>query len=160
SAGRTFRPQVIMPQAASIPRFELEEQAMDVLSDVLAVLRVRGDELCRTEATAPWGLSFTAQNAQFHMIEQGSCLLQTDDSKQPLRLSAGDLALLPHGRGHRLFDSPKSPVVPITSMIQPNQASVLRFGGGGARTTFLCGRFRFVAPLGGSALSGLPTLIH
>jgi len=133
---------------------------MDVLSDVLAVLRLQGEELCWTEPTARWGLSFTAQNAQFHMIEQGSCLLQTNDARRTVQLAAGDLVILPHGRGHRLFDSRDTPVIPITSLIQPGQASVLRFGDGGTRTTVLCGRFRFHAPLGGSALSGFPALIH
>jgi AraC-like DNA-binding protein len=160
--------EVVMPKAASDPNrttvpFEQEERALDVMSDVLGLLRLRGQVFCRTELSAPWGLSFTAEQAQFHVLEQGSCFLQTVDSKEAVGLSAGDLVILPHGRGHRLFDAPESRVVPIKSVVDPQRERPLgpiQFGGGGAQTHLLCGRFRFDARLAASILSGLPPVIH
>lgn len=145
------------------PRFEIEEKAMDVLSDVLGALRIHGENLCRTEARAPWGLSFTAREAQFHVIERGECLLQTSGSAETVRLRAGDLVVLPHGRGHSLFDSHRSAIVPVSSIVEKRKVGrvgVLRVGGEGAPTTVFCGQFVYDAPFGEMALSGFPAVIH
>jgi AraC-like DNA-binding protein len=144
-------------------RADQEERALDVLSDVLGLLRLRGEVFCKTELSAPWGLSFSAEQAQFHVVEQGACLLQLVDSRETFQVSEGDLVVLPHGRGHRLLDTPQSKVVPIlvaVAGLPEVPLGLVRFGGGGARTDLLCGRFRFDTRLAGSILAGLPPVIH
>jgi len=162
---------MVQAKSASIPtsnqarkeRAELEARALDVLSDVLGLLRLRGEVLCRTELSAPWGLRFDSDEAYFHVIERGICWLQAGASEEPIEVTGGDLVVLPHGRGHRLFDAAGSRVVPIMSVLGPRReqpTGLMRFGGGGAETHLLCGRFRFDAQLAMSTLSGLPTVLH
>jgi len=133
------------------------------MSDVLGLLRLRGEVFCRTELSAPWGLAFNPEQAQFHIVEEGRCILQTADSRESLAVQAGDLIVLPHGRGHRLRDAPDSPVIPIREAVgqqREKPLDVIHHGGGGARTSLLCGRFRFDTRLAGAILAGLPTIIH
>jgi AraC-like DNA-binding protein len=144
-------------------RVELEERPLDLLSDVLGVLRLRGEVLCRSELSAPWGLGFEAGDAHFHLVERGSCLLERTSSSETLQLSAGDLVVLPHGHGHRLLHARGSKAVPIESLFESEAkrtVSLLRFGGGGVETDIVCGRFYFEAPLSASTLSGLPPVLH
>lgn len=144
-------------------RFTQEERALDVLSDVLGLLRLRGQVYCRTELSAPWGLSFTAEQAQFHVLERGSCLLQLAGTRETTALAEGDLVVLPHGRGHRLLDAPDSRAVPIRVAVGEQREGPLtpiRYGGGGARTDLICGRFGFDVRLAGSILAGLPPVLH
>ena len=82
--------------------FGQEERTLDVLSDVLGLLRLRGEVFCRTELSAPWGLSFSPDQAQFHVVEDGGCILHAEGSREMVALTAGDLVILPHGRGHQL----------------------------------------------------------
>ena len=143
--------------------FGQEEQALDVLSDVLGLLRLRGQVYCRTHLTAPWGLSFTAEQAQFHVVERGSFLLQPEGSSETLTISEGDLVLLPHGRGHRLLSAPDSKAVPIKVAVAGQRESPLTpitYGGGGAPTDLVCGRFGFDLRLAGSILAGLPPVLR
>jgi AraC-like DNA-binding protein len=140
-----------------------EERALDVLSDVLGVLRLRGQVYCRMELSAPWGLSFTAEQAQFHIVERGACLLQLAGATDPIALAEGDLAILPHGRGHRLLDAPGTRAVPIKAAVGSQREGPLSpssYGGGGARTDLVCGRFGFDLRLAGTILAGLPPVLH
>ena len=140
-----------------------EERALDVLSDVLGLLRLRGQVYCRTQLTAPWGLSFSAEQAQFHVVERGSFFLQLDGSREATAFSEGDLVLLPHGRGHRLLSAPDSKAVPIKVAVGTQREGPLTpitYGGGGARTDLVCGRFGFDLRLAGSILAGLPPVLH
>src|SRR5215469_4713655 len=144
-------------------RLTQEERALDVLSDVLGLLRLRGQVYCRTQLTAPWGLIFSADQAQFHVVERGSFLLQPDGSRETIAVSEGDLVLLPHGRGHRLLSSPDSKAVPIKVAIgvqREGPLTPITYGGGGARTDLVCGRFGFDLRLAGSILAGLPPVLH
>jgi AraC-like DNA-binding protein len=143
--------------------FAQQERALDVLSDVLGLLRLRGEVFCRTELSAPWGLSFTPEQAQFHVIERGSCLLQPEGSGETIAVSEGDLIVLPHGKGHRLLDAPDSTAVPIRTVAAGQREGpliTLTYGGGGARTHLVCGRFGFDVRLAGSILAGLPPVLH
>jgi AraC-like DNA-binding protein len=140
-----------------------DTRALDVLSDILALLRLHGEVLCWSELSAPWGLSFAPDDALFfHVIERGTCLLERANSSETFELSGGDLVVLPQGCGHRLVDSRGSRVVPVTRLVDPASGlpGRLRYGGGGAATRILCGRFRFDDPLRLARLPGLPSILH
>jgi AraC-like DNA-binding protein len=144
-------------------QFGQEERALDVLSDVLGLLRLRGQVYCRIHLTAPWGLSFTSEQAQFHVVERGAFLLQPEGSRETLTVSEGDLVLLPHGRGHRLLSAPDIKAVPIKVAVGGHREGPLTpvtYGGGGAPTDLVCGRFGFDLRLAGSILAGLPPVLH
>jgi AraC-like DNA-binding protein len=145
------------------PTTEVETGALDVVSDVLGLLRLRGEVLCWSELSAPWGLSFAPDDALFfHIVERGSCLLQVASSDEPLRVSSGDLIVLPAGCGHRLVDSSSARAVPVMSLVDPGAPlpGHLVYGGGGAETRILCGRFRTDQPLRAPKLPGLPAVFH
>jgi AraC-like DNA-binding protein len=137
--------------------------ALDILSDVLGLLRLRGEVLCWSALRAPWGLSFAADEALFfHVIERGSCLLQADGSDEWIRAEAGDLVVLPQGVGHRLASQRGGATVPIEQLVEPTGeiAGRLIYGGSGAETHVLCGRFRFDEVLRMASLPGLPSVLH
>jgi AraC-like DNA-binding protein len=119
--------------------------ALDVLSDALSFLRLRGEVLCWSDLSAPWALGFDPDDALFfHIVEHGQCLVHLPGTRWT-HLSSGDLVVLPAARGHVLASSEASRVVPVMSLVaaEVRLPGRLRHGGGGARTRVLCGRFRF-----------------
>ena len=119
---------------------------MDVLIDVLETLRLAGGLYCRSDLSAPWGGWIAPTSAAvFHVVDRGECWLRLDGEKSAARLSGGDLAVLPRGRGHRLSDEPDTParlIIPVDDETPPEHER-FAFGGGGAPTVVLCGVVRF-----------------
>ena len=116
---------------------------MDVLSDVLSWLRVKGNLTRRSEFSAPWGISYpSADIFSFLAIEKGGCFLLCD-GEQPVALEAGDLVMFCPGHTGSLADQPSTPTVPYAQVLQecspvePDQRSAdrdtyptLKYGGG------------------------------
>ncbi len=87
---------------------------MDVLSDVVAVMRTGEPRSARVEWWAPWGQRFPASpGAGFQLLLRGSCWLLPEHG-EPLALEAGDLVFLPRGYAHALADQPTSPLADPT----------------------------------------------
>jgi AraC-like DNA-binding protein len=113
---------------------------------------------------APWGVRFRpSDGAGFHVVLQGACWLTPADGP-PIRISAGDVVLLPNGRGHGLSDSPGTPLVEVPP------ASVVSFGSpegdpdpddaGGAATLLLCGAYRVDRGHLHPLMTELPDVVH
>ena len=135
--------------------------ALDVLSDALGFLRLRGEVLCWSDLSTPWGLGFDPDDALFfHIVEHGQCLVHVAGTGWT-QVSSGDLVFLPAARGHVLASSETSRVVPVMSLVaaEVRLPGRLRHGGGGARTRVLCGRFRFDGRLAAGLLDGFPTVL-
>jgi AraC-like DNA-binding protein len=117
--------------------------AVDPLGGALADLRMRGTFYCRAEGSAPWGVEMPALPGcmSFHVVIEGSCLLEVDDGVH--ELAAGDLALVPHGRGHVLRSDPGAPIAGRADLLPQDYLgehySVLRLHGGGAPSRQVCG---------------------
>src|SRR5581483_4178656 len=91
------------------------------------------------------------------------CWLSADGVAEPIALGAGDLVVLPHGGGHQIADAPGAPSTPLASLLadgEPGACRRLRHGGGGARTTLICGAFTFQGDTGHPLLARLPTILH
>jgi AraC-like DNA-binding protein len=120
---------------------------MDILTELIDTLRLRGTAYCRTELTAPWGMLLPASDlAHFHVVQHGNCWVQIDGETSATPLTAGDLVVISHGRGHRLLDNPASAAIPLDDLIRGHEGGVrplIRHGGGGAMTAFICGAFHF-----------------
>ena len=116
---------------------------VDPLGDVLGNLRMRGTFYCRAEGRAPWGAEMPALAGcmSFHVVTEGSCLLEVDGAVH--RLRAGDLALVPHGRGHLLRSDPGASIAGRADLLPQDYLgehySVLRIDGGGAPSRLICG---------------------
>ncbi|ROP38808.1 AraC family transcriptional regulator [Saccharothrix texasensis] len=84
---------------------------MDVLSDVVAVMRTGRPVVARVAWEAPWAQRFAPVPGAsgFQVVLEGTCWLLRDDA-DPVELRAGDVVFLPDGRGHVLADRPTTPV--------------------------------------------------
>jgi AraC-like DNA-binding protein len=136
---------------------------MDVLSDVLGMLRFRSTLYCRVEISAPWGLRFTpTRMASFHVVERGACWLRLDGEEEAYLLAGGDLVVLTQGAGHFVGDELATPPITCIQLDEelPSTPELRRYVHQGATTTMLCGLFELEQPLGLPLFALLPPLIH
>jgi len=141
----------------------IDLEKTDVLTDVLSRLKLRGRVFCCSELTAPWSMALNRSDfAHFHVIEDGEAWLRLD-GEEAVRVEAGDLIIIPHGRGHVLSDAENTPAVPLNQLLKSRTSDgchLMRYGGGGARTLMTCGSFNFEASAGNPVLGILPAVIH
>lgn len=129
---------------------------MDVLSDVLASVRL-GSVLIGTAALRrPWGISVEPmRNAAIHLVQRGECWLRL--AGELIRVSEGDLILVGSGVGHTLSD----PVdAPLSSMAAALSARSSQQPGDNAGTTLLCAKYQLDGSGPHPMISLLPPLIH
>lgn len=138
--------------------------ARDQLEEALHRIRLRGDFYCQAELSAPWRLEMPAiqDSISFHVVTEGTCILSLE-GQAPAELRSGDLALVPHGRGHHLAtgsDAGSSSRVDLLPQeyIGP-QHSRLVHGGGGVPSRLICGIVGFEAPAARELARRLPPLI-
>ena len=135
----------------------------DPLGEALHFLRMNGAYYCRSELTAPWGMTLPPMPGYiwFHVVTSGRVLVETDAG--PTWLQPGDLALVPHGDGHVLRSEPDAPTPDILDL-ELEQVSdryeILRHGEGGAPTLLICGAVRFDHPAARNLVEILPRTIH
>lgn len=137
--------------------------SVDPLGEALHFLRMSGMFYCRSELTTPWGIDLPpmADWLIFHITTAGRCWVEVDGA-EPRLMQTGDLALVPHGRGHRLVSEPGNPVEGLFDLPREqlsDRYEVLRMGGGGEAATVICGAVRFDHPAASHLLSLLPKII-
>jgi hypothetical protein len=127
-----------------------QTHGVDVLADVLASTRIGGTVFCRSELMGPWGMSFEpGSRAGLHIVARGTCWLHLRGQRAPLRLSQGDVILLPHGAGHSLLSDPGVRPEPFTQVLERSRVSQGPHGmsmsleGKGDSAVLLCGAYRF-----------------
>jgi AraC-like DNA-binding protein len=136
---------------------------VDPLGGVLGDLRMHGTFYCRAEGTAPWGVEMPALDGcmSFHVVTDGSCLLEVDGEVRTLR--GGDLALVPHGRGHLLRSGPGAPIAGRADLLPQDYLgehySVLRIDGGGVPAGLVCGVLQPEKPGPAHLLDLLPPVL-
>ena len=147
---------------------------MDVLADVLRVVRLSGAIFLTGEFSAPWSLDESPEDTRralmpqsapdcfsiFHIVAEGNGWVELRGSRQPVQLQAGDVILFPRGDRHALSSAPKLTATPSGGAIfKPGMTTRVCIGGGGKVTRFVCGYLhadqRFT-PL----LSALPPMLH
>jgi len=136
----------------------------DYLSEVLRDLRIACASYCRTEFAAPWGVALPVhqRRARFHYVAEGSCWLCMP-SREPLRLDAGDLVLLPHGGAYALVDQPDTAARAFDDMAREyfgKDVYVLREGGDGARCVIICSGVEFEESVVHPLLELMPDILH
>jgi AraC-like DNA-binding protein len=135
----------------------------DPLGEALHFLELRGAFYCRSEFRAPFGLELPPLDGYlwFHVITSGSCGLEALGA-EPQRLDAGELALVPHGEGHRLRSEPGVATPSIFDLEREQlgeRYEILRHGGGGQRIDMVCGAVRFDHPSARELLAVLPRIL-
>jgi AraC-like DNA-binding protein len=135
----------------------------DPLGRALHLLRMDGAFYCRSELSAPWGLSLPPMPGYvwFHVVIAGGLRLETPDGASQL-LASGELALVPRGTGHRLRSDPQAPAPDILSLEREqvsDRYELLQHGGGGALTALICGALRLEHPAARNLIRALPSSI-
>lgn len=147
---------------------------MDVLSEVLSAVRLRGALFFNAEFSAPWCISSSgavgiapylpfkdAHLIMFHFLTEGRAYAALED--QRVELSAGDIVVLPGGDSHFLGNGAPRRAVDSFRAFAKNVADglkVVRFGGGGEITRFVCGYMACDPRLGEVFLAGLPRILR
>ena len=147
---------------------------MDVLSEVLRVVRLEGALFFNGEFSAPWCLSeprsteiasyFPPKAGHlilYHFLTEGHAYAKLPDGRRE-ELTAGDIVIFPHGDGHVLGNG--SPEIPVDAvrMFAKNltqELKLARFGGGGEITRFVCGFMACEPRLSEVFLAGLPKML-
>jgi AraC-like DNA-binding protein len=141
--------------------FPMLASRVDLLSQVLTLIRLRGELIFSAELTAPWGLAFDAGSAYFHVVLEGAVEVTASDGRRVLA-EAGDLLVLPQGSGHNIGIGGVPPV-PIREVLEAqmrDEQLAIRLGGNGATTHLITGAFRFEGDNMPTMLAVLPALIH
>ncbi|MFI7126885.1 AraC family transcriptional regulator [Nonomuraea sp. NPDC050153] len=136
---------------------------MDVLSDVVALMRTGRPTSVRVSWRAPWGKEFppVPGSAGFQVVLRGSCWLIPRDG-DPVPLSVGDVVFFPHGGGYGLADGPGTPLAaPICNpYLETELFASTVVGGDGAETVTLCCGYQLDPTRIHPILGGLPDVIH
>ncbi len=136
----------------------------DPLGEALHFLRMDGAFYCLSELSAPWGFSLEPMPGHlwFHVVTAGAMWLDAGEA-EPRAMRAGELALVPHGEGHRLISEPGVPTPDIMALgleRVSDRYEQLRHGGGGEATKLICGAVRFDHPVAHNVVDVLPRVIH
>ena len=127
---------------------------MDVLSDVLRVVRLTSAVFFTARLTSPWSIASPPSDhlvrflrlraesiALFHVLVEGQCWVSMD-GYTPLKMAARDVIIFPHGDPHIMCSHLGAKPQPIGQLL-PSQPSdeIPQFdhGGGGNATRFVCG---------------------
>lgn len=140
---------------------------MDALSEVLSHVRLKDTSWSWSIATAPWGFSLpkSALGVRFHYVVRGSCWISTGKSSKPrIALSNGDLAVMTQGQAHTVRDQPRTVPIELDGLAMHSKETApgvrhLKFGGGGAESTMICGRFVLDSAFETPLLSTLPPVM-
>jgi AraC-like DNA-binding protein len=114
------------------------------------------------QAGHPWGFSFQSEGlSSFHLVLSGAAILLVQ-GEVPLRLVAGDLAVITSGRDPIVVDAETPDFAPLSSVadkIKGHTLEPLLIGGEGAITNMLSARFSFDVELARPLLSALPGVL-
>jgi len=129
----------------------------------LHALRMSAVFCCRSEVTAPWGVTMPPMPgcAMFHVVTEGACWVDAGDGT-PRRLLPGGFVLVPHGEGHALVSEPGAHQVDLFDLPRAHTGGryeVLQFGGGGDAGKLLCGAVRFDDPAARRLIAMLPRVL-
>lgn|SRR5579871_2001590 len=144
---------------------------VDVLSEVLKVVKLQGAMFYNGEFSSPWSLCSPASRLVapylapdaghviiYHLLTEGHASARLLDGEH-IVLKAGDLVIFPHGDPHIIENGPPTKTVDIAQELARIVAQGLklsRIGGGGEITRFICGFMACDPQLSQVFLSGLP----
>lgn len=127
---------------------------MDVLSDVLRVVRLSGAVFFTADFSSPWAIespipdrlaSAVMPEAEcvvlFHILVEGTC--EVACPAHPLtRMESGDVIVFPRGDQHTMRSHGAAVPTPLASVFTPRRHAEppqLSYGGGGHTSRFVCG---------------------
>src|SRR5215472_14868017 len=151
------------PSAQRALRTAADAWRSPLLDDLLRGVRLRSSVLFRLKFRAPWGVSIADRGTAFYVIEDGCCWLHVKAEPKPARLSAGDFVVVTRGDAHILRDRPETAVVDFFELVKRHadgKDRVVRAGGEGRVTRFVCGGMQFENGDTNPLVGVLPPLLH
>jgi len=135
----------------------------DLLSDILRFVQLNGERVLTTEFRSGFNVEFQRGSACIHVVQEGELRISVED-RAPLRLSAGDIVVLPHPARYRLSDGGRPDAAmeaPLEIEASGVNISVLEHGQGPIAARTISATFQFENKGGVSPLLGLlPDVIH
>ncbi len=128
---------------------QIVENVVDVLTDVLNALDLKGWLSSRTEIAPPWRFDFAAsRDSTFHILNFGGGYVCVDGEPAPRRVEDGDVMVFPYGHAHTICDELASPLTKAAPLDYDAHRAydVFPFEGEGTKTVLLCGAFHFEQP--------------
>lgn len=142
----------ISPSLAPPPAPSLAEafRPVDPLAEALHGLRMQGTYYCLSQFSEPWGLELPPMpgTLMFHIVTAGHCRL-TLDGAEAAQLRAGDVVMVPHGRGHGLCGLAEAPMAALFDLPREElgeRYEVLRHGGEGRKPPWSAAPFASTTP--------------
>ncbi|MES2480503.1 MAG: AraC family transcriptional regulator [Pseudomonadota bacterium] len=147
---------------------------MDVLSDVLQMIRLEGALFLNGEFHEPWcvnaprGSDFAtilcprAGNlAILHMVLEGRCWIQLHGG-DPIALEAGDAVVMPHGDSHLIGSGLRHTAIDLDHVVQVKlpELNLIRYGGDGDRSVVVCGWFAYEREVSNPLVAALPNIFR
>jgi AraC-like DNA-binding protein len=136
---------------------------MDVLTDVLHALELKGWLHSRMEMALPWRFDFLAsQDSIFHLLCVGRGYLRVEGEPTPLQVEEGDVLVFPFGHAHSIGDELSSPLTRTVQLAYDasREYQIFPFEGEGQKMVMLCGAFHFESPADYPLLQCLPKVLH
>lgn len=155
-------PEVYARSSGNDAEYSMAATRSDVLSQVLTLIRLRGELVYSAELAGAWGIAFPKGHSHFHFVEQGTLWVRTPGAP-PLQVNAGDLLLLPHGTGHTICGAPDTPARAIEAILPQHfdaERAVLRIGDGAPDCRVLGGFFHFEGGSLAAIMAALPVVVH
>src|SRR5215469_16204913 len=126
---------------------------MDILSDVLRVVRLSGSVFFSAEFSSPWALdspnpellaSIVLPHAEcmvlFHILTEGECFVFCN-THPPVTMQAGAVIIFPHCEPHTMCSHPGTKPTPINavfSLSSPDATLQVGFVDGRKTARFIC----------------------
>jgi AraC family transcriptional regulator, activator of mtrCDE len=138
---------------------------VDTLSGLAPLLRVRPElqQLCRF--AGQWASDHAAESgrwAPFHLVTAGACVIELGSNGRSIPLSAGDIAVLPHGTRHMVQGTATPAGTPGPLGIHSRRLGAIDLKSntvGEPETKLVCGRLRFELAQCNLVLAALPEAI-
>ena len=147
--------------------------AIDVLSDVLRVVRLSGAVFFTAEFSSPWAVESPPPEALaalvlpdaecvvlFHVLIDGECVVECQ-SHPAVKMEAGDVIVFPHGHPHTMGSRDAVKATPIGAVFTPggrDELPQICFGGGGRASRLVCGYLNCDQRFG-PLIGALPTML-
>jgi AraC-like DNA-binding protein len=148
---------------------------MDVLSEVLKVVRLDGALFYNGEFSAPWSVRSPASSVVapyvstgarhlilYHLLTEGRAYVRLEDGL-PVDLGPGDIVIFPHGDPHIMGNGGPIPPADISAELTrvfSQRLKLSRSGGGGEITRFVCGYMACDPHVSKTLLGALPRLLR
>jgi AraC-like DNA-binding protein len=147
---------------------------MDAFSEILSGVKLNGALFFNADFSAPWGFAAPASLALapslapgaahlviYHLVIEGRAVARLGE-EESIALEPGDIVIFPHGDPHIITSGVGSGEPHQTSAIirkvMTRDFSVLRAGGGGTKTRFVCGFMSCDPHVSRPILDGLPRI--